>query len=94
MFFLLRCAFWLGLAFSAMDGPSEGISAAAAGDIAAKAAARASRVCLEHPRACVEAAKSAQGFGLKAEIRAPRGKPAKNDTLEAADKAPPWRGRG
>ncbi len=90
MFFLLRCVFWLGLTFSAMDWPSDPLSSAAARDIAARAAAEATRLCLENPRDCARAARSADALARTGETtrKTARSVPAKPaDTLNAADRS-------
>ena len=66
MFFLLRCAFWLGLTFSMMDwpdGPSPAPDPRALAQAAADAAAQeiATR-CAAHPQACLESARKAEGL--------------------------------
>ncbi len=55
MFFLLRSAFWLGIVFSQMTWPQDGLAPAlpaavhAGSDVAAKA-------CAAHPRDCLAVA--------------------------------------
>jgi hypothetical protein len=66
MFFLLRCAFWLGLTFSMMDwpeGPSPAPDPRALAQSAADAAAQeiATR-CAADPRACLESARKVEGL--------------------------------
>ena len=106
MFFLIRCAFWLGLVFSAMEWPADtpklptatqAVAQVAALPLAAQAASQvvtgARKVCVRNPHACLEAA------DLASDLVRNEGKPAVkaagrgNDTLAAADKAPAWRGR-
>ena len=61
MFFLLRCAFWLGLTFSMMDWP-DGASPAPDPGALAQAAAHAAtqelaKRCAADPQACLEGAR-------------------------------------
>jgi hypothetical protein len=96
MFFLLRSAFWLGLTFSAMEWPSDGLSPSAASELAAQAAAHATRLCAENARECVEAARAARAIGAKAPAAksTPAARASAADTLDRADRAAPWKGRG
>jgi hypothetical protein len=70
MFFLLRCVFWLGLVFYAMDwpgGPSAGTVTGALGEVAASAASAAVAgaapavrdLCLSRPTGCLALATAA-----------------------------------
>lgn len=96
MFFLLRTAFWLGLTFSAMEWPGAAPVPPTVDGIAAQATLQAAKLCAGTPRACLEAARAFSGAKAASETPAAPGKPAKKkaDTLDSADRAPAWRGRG
>ena len=80
MFFLLRCAFWLGLTFSMMDWPGGASPApdpAALAQAASQAAARelATR-CAANPQACMEGARKIEALRKSAsEITRPQERP-------------------
>ena len=94
MFFLLRCAFWLGLVFLAMarDGGALNFLAPDSAPSVAAASASPSRVlertCARTPHVCAMTLKKAAAF---IEPRVRRGF-AKGQSLEAADLSLPWRG--
>lgn len=105
MFFLLRCAFWLGLVFSAMQWPGDAPKLPNANEASAQVAAHVAtgvrKVCTRNPAACLEAASVASDF-LKSQDKPgdkpadkPAAKPAGRgvDTLAAVDRSPVWRGR-
>ena len=88
MFFLLKSAFWMSLVISAMPGNlsrdlHETASSAPAGMIKDQ--------CVANPRACMAVAgavASAAAVAVK-----PKAKPAvPQNTLNARDLAPPWKG--
>ena len=91
MLFLVRLAFWLGLAFSAMEWPSGALSPDNAGDLAAQA----TRLCAAQPRACMEAARVATRIVASAEPSPPaRAVPRKKiDTLAPGDRVAAWKGK-
>lgn len=96
MFFLLRCAFWLGLVFANMDWHIDATALPTTGDLSAEAG----RQCLANPQACAAIATRAQSiFGAIADQRpqpavAQKAAPARHtaDTLLSTDRAPAWRG--
>ena len=66
MFFLLRCAFWLGLTFAMIDWP-DGASPAPDPTALAQAAAAAAAQeiatrCAANPQACIEGARKVEGL--------------------------------
>jgi len=75
MFFLLRCAFWLGLTFSMMDWPggaspapdpralAQAAADAAAGEVASR--------CAANPKACLDGVRKVEGL-RKSLTEAPR----------------------
>ena len=92
MFFLLRCAFWLGLVFSALpwdgDAVTSDLAAGAAGAAASAQAAATAKVqslCLKDPVACARHA---------AEIGKALGVAPSSSTLLPGDLGPAWRGGG
>ena len=80
MFFLLRCAFWLGLTFAMMDWPDGASPApdpAALAQAATQAAARelATR-CAANPQACMDGARKIEALRKSAsEITRPQERP-------------------
>ncbi len=67
MFFLLRCAFWLGLTFAMMDWP-DGASPAPDPSALAQAAAQAAAQeiaarCAANPQACLDGARRIEVLG-------------------------------
>ena len=66
MFFLLRCAFWLGLTFTMMDwpdGPSPASDPRALAQAAADAAAgEVATRCAANPQACLDGVRKVEGL--------------------------------
>ncbi|MDB5508817.1 MAG: hypothetical protein JWL93_1286 [Hyphomicrobiales bacterium] len=86
MFFLLRCAFWLGLVFSHLPWDGEAVRndvASGAAQASAAAVEKAQSLCLKDPVACARHS-AAVGKAL--------GVGASHNTLMASDLAPVWKG--
>jgi hypothetical protein len=91
MFFLLRCAFWLGLVYLAMARDAGALPQIIFSPerIAASTAQAAGSACLRSPRRCASGLERATA--LAAGGRAPNDQ--STQTLRAADLALPWRGK-
>jgi hypothetical protein len=81
MFFLLRCAFWLGLTFAMMDWPDGASPAPDPAALAQKAAAAVAEDiaarCAADPLACLEAARKVEGLRKSAsDFARPQERPA------------------
>ena len=83
MFFLLRCAFWLGLTFAMMDWP-DGASPAPDPAAFAQAATRAATQeiatrCAANPQACLDGARKIEALRKSAsDLQRPIGARAAN----------------
>ena len=104
MFFLLRCAFWLGLVFFNMEWKIEEPILPSAADLAGQA----TQQCLDNPMACakiIDTAKQLYAASVtpepaippKAPLPAkvsPKAAAAKTsaDSLRVEDRAPTWHG--
>jgi hypothetical protein len=94
MFFLLRCAFWLGLVFVNMDWTSREPLLPTPAEVAAQATSR----CLADPALCSRVLDGVQtlstaSVALTVGPPKPAAKPSA-DSLAHDDRIPPWRGRG
>lgn len=85
MFFLLRCAFWLGLVFFNMDWRG-GDSLLPSPDQAARVAAAR---CLASPDICAKVVSGAQNLYM-ASIAGRAPPKASTDTLMDGDRRPAW----
>lgn len=86
MFFLLRCAFWLGLVFSHLPWDGEAVRhdlATSAAQATVTAADTVQSLCLKDPAACARHA---------ATVGKTLGVGASHNTLLASDLAPAWKG--
>ena|GEM_PF-2952868 len=102
MFFLVRCAFWLGLVFLNMDWKIDEPVLPSASDLVGQA----TQQCLANPQACSKLVTTAQqvytasvtpsASPAPAQPSRPAAKvqPVKSsaDSLRADDRAPTWRG--
>jgi hypothetical protein len=85
MFFLIRCAFWLGLVFSALPWDGEDVRADLTGGAAKVSAAvveKAQSLCLQDPAACAQHA---------ARIGKALGTGVSQNSLLPGDLAPAWK---
>jgi hypothetical protein len=104
--FLLRCLFWLGLAFSqiaqlegttaaSLAGQTEGAAGGQAATLGQMAAQTAQRTCSAEPAKCLalaaRAAGAIKGESAVGESGAKEGDTKGSDTLTRADRAPAWR---
>ena len=102
MFFVARCAFWLGLVYSSMEWPGDGRLPNDLKDAAKPVAARAvdssvatiRKTCVANLATCVEgAARINRLVGDAADALASKQVPKPSaHTLTAQDVAPVWRG--
>ena len=109
MFFLLRCAFWLGLTFSMMDWPGGTPVLPDAGALMRTATGELANACLAAPQTCMDGARKLEALrNLPLATPSPSPAPAASVVaassrpntrpgaykLRASDFQPVWRGRG
>jgi hypothetical protein len=99
--FLLRCLFWLGLAFSqiahlegttaaSLAGQATGAAGGQAAALGQMAVQAAQRTCRAEPTKCLALAARAAG-AINGESAVKEGDTKGSDTLTHADRAPAWR---
>ena len=110
MFFLLRCAFWLGLTFSMMTWPGGTPALPDAGALARAATGELVAACTAAPQTCLDGARKLEALRTLAAPAAiqPQAQPAAATnansprmpakpaagSLRTTDMQPAWRGRG
>jgi hypothetical protein len=91
MFFLLRCAFWLGLVFANMDWASTDALLPTPEQLTRAATSQ----CLDNPDACAKLVAGAQKLYTGTIADRPQARPGakpSSDSLAAGDRLPAWRG--
>ena len=105
MFFLLRCAFWLGLTFSMMDWPGGLPVMPEVSSLTQSAANHLASGCASALHACLEGMQKLESLSSGRETKSaiqevetaaaplPPRRPGAN-SLKGSDLQPAWRGRG